>query len=325
MRVPVVAFLLFFTSIITAQAKPNVVTSIMPVHSLVANVMEGVGDPTLLIKGAASPHAYSLTPSDAAALESAERIFWIGPGLESFLVRIMRNLEAHASVPLMTQSSIELLPFREAGAFEAHAHGDHDANGHDEHAHADHDEHGHDEHDGHDEHEGGNPHVWLDPHVAMRLVKTIADELSEVDPDNAAQYEVNARGTIQRLEALDARLAAHVAPVRDLPYVVFHDAYQYFEARYGLSVVGSISLDAEDAPGARRLYEIRNKIVDTKATCVFAEPQFEPDLVYTVIEGTGAQAGVLDPLGASLTPGPDAYFALLENLAESLRECLHRP
>ncbi len=314
-----------------AQAQPNVVTVIVPVHSLVANVMEGVGEPALLIEGAASPHAYELAPSEAAALESAERIFWIGPEIETFLVRVMRNLDDDVSVPLITRSGVALLPLREAGAFEAHAHADHDEHGHvdhDEDGHAGHDGDGHDG-DGHDEDAHGereevNAHIWLDPGIAMRLVEVIAAELGAIDPANADRYNANAHETIQRLQALDAELAARLAPVRDVPYVVFHDAYAYFEARYGLRVVGSITLNADRAPGARRLYEVRNKIVDTDAACVFAEPQFKPGLVATVVEGTGARAGVLDPLGAFLTPGPDAYFILLENLAEALRDCLRQ-
>ena len=351
-----------------AAEPPKVVASIKPVHSLVASVMQGVGEPELLVKGAASPHSYSLRPSEARALSQAKMVFWVGEGMESFLIEPLEALSGKAEViELAGLPGIELLQAREGGAWEAHLHedgDDHHGHGHDEHAHgekdhgeheaeghADHDEHGHDEHahdehghddhghddhgheehghkeHGHDDHghaeqAGKNLHLWLDAHNAEVIVQAAVRALSQADPGNAERYQANGTATLARLEALEAELKATLEPVRDTPYIVFHDAYHYFEEHYGLNAVGSISVSEGRAPGAKRLYEIRKKLVESGARCVFAEPQFEPALVDTVIEGTSARKGVLDPLGAELTAGPGAYDALLRGLAASLKKCL---
>jgi zinc transport system substrate-binding protein len=287
-----------------AADAPRVVVSIKPVHSLVAGVMDGVGNPELLIHGSGSPHTYSLRPSEAQALQEADVVFWIGEELEGFLARPLQNLpRAAAVVALHEADGVRLLAGREGGAWEAHAHHD---SGH-EHA-----------------HEGADMHVWLDPVNAQAMVAAIARELSAIDPQNEETYASNAAVLHQRLEELDTTLQDQLEPVQNDPYIVFHDAYQYFEDRYDLNTVGSITITPERQPGARRLYEIRARIVETGAACVFSEPQFEPVLVETVIEGTSARSGVLDPLGAELEAGPDAYFDLMDQLAGSLRACLGR-
>ena len=165
-------------------------------------------------------------------------------------------------------------------------------------------------------------HVWLDPHNAEAIVRAAVAALQQADAANGARYAENGAAVIARLEAMDADLSARLAPVKEAPYLVFHDAYQYFEAHYGMRAVGSVTVSPERAPGAKRIAELRRKIEDAGAVCVFSEPQFEPALVATVVEGTAARTGVLDPLGAALSAGPDAYFSLMENLADSLVACL---
>ncbi len=337
----------------TAPARaeaPRVVVSIAPIHSLVAGVMEGVGTPTLLIQGAGSPHSYTLRPSEAQALQQADVVFWVGEELETFLVRPLAALPggAHA-VALIDAPGMRLLPVREGGAWESHAHGaesdaDHD---HADHHHGDAHDHGHDhahdhagtaeahDHDhghaaaaaeghGAEDHDHGahDAHLWLDPENAGAIVRAAAASLSARDPANAGAYAANATQIEARLDGLEAELTAALAPVRTVPYVVFHDAYQYFEDRFGLNAVGTITVSPERAPGAQRLQEIRQKIRELGARCVFSEPQFEPRLVETVTEGLAVRRGVLDPLGADLPNGPDHYFALLSGLANSLGECL---
>lgn len=331
-----------------AAAPPEVVVTINPVHSLVAAVMEGVAEPTLLVRGAASPHSYSLRPSDAKALNRAQLVFWVGEGLETFLIEPLAALSGEAKVvEVAALPGIGLLETREGGAWEAHAHGeghhghdhdhDHDhaasrdQHGHDEHGHDEHghDEHGHAEH-GHHEHgheahahaEGKDLHLWLDPGNAKVIVEAAVQSLSEADPANAGRYRANGKAALARLDSLDEELKAALAPVKDAPFVVFHDAYQYFEAHYGLTAVGSISVSEGRAPGAKRLREVREKIAETGARCVFAEPQFQPALVATVVEGTAARTGVLDPVGADLAEGPEAYAELLRGLAGALNKCL---
>jgi zinc transport system substrate-binding protein len=317
-----------------AFAAPNVVVSIKPLHALVSQVMAGVGEPGLLVAGNASPHTYTLRPSDAGLLESAEIVFWTGHGLELFLEGALESLATNASVVELAEApGIVLLPVRDGGAFEAHDHADeahaenehaHDDHGHEEeHAHDDHadDDHAGHEHAGH-EHGAGDMHFWLDPDNAVHMVEAIEAALADADPENAVTYAANASAAIAELEALSAEIDATLAPVRDRSFVVFHDAYQYFEARFGLQLAGTITVSPEVAPGAARVAELRARVAELGATCVFAEPQFEPAVVETIIEGTSAKAGVLDPEGVAIEPGRDHYAQLLRSLAASLAECL---
>jgi len=295
----------------TAMAAPNVVASIKPVHSLVAAVMAGVGEPTLIVKGSASPHTYALRPSDAGALESADVVFWTGHGMELFLGDALETLASKATVvELADAPGIALLPMREGGAFEAHSHGD---EGHD---------HDHESHDHAHEHGEGDMHFWLDPENAKLMVTQIATTLSEADPDNAAAYQANAEAELVKLEALEAEITATLAPVADKPFVVFHDAYQYFESRFGLDVAGSVTVTPDVTPGAARIDELKAKVATLGATCVFAEPNFEPTIIRAITEGTEAKSGVLDPEGGALTEGVDLYPQLLRGLAASLVDCL---
>lgn len=297
---------------------PKVVVSIKPIHSLVASVMQGVGEPTLLVRGGASPHSYSMKPSDAKALSAADLVVWVGPELESFLEKPLKaNAPKATRLTLMELKGLTLLETREGGAWEAHDHGHEGGRkgGHDH-------KHDHKGHDHAEEHEELNSHIWLDPANARAIVTATAEALAAKDPAGAEAYRTNADRTLQQLDALDAELKAALAPVKDKPFVVFHDAYQYFEARYDLSAVGSITVSPDRRPSAKRLSAIRAKIGGLGAACVFAEPQFEPALVQTVVEGTKAKTGVLDPEGTELPESVALYPTLMRNLAASLRGCL---
>ena len=292
---------LLFAPLFACAAQPVVVASIKPVHALVAGVMQGVGEPLLLISGGASPHEYSLKPSDARALGAAQVVFWIGPELESFLVKPLANTPTARSVTLLDAPGVTLLPLRAGGAWEAHDH-DHD-------------------HD-HDPAASRDVHLWLDPVNAAAMVRQMAAVLGAADPARQAEYARNGAALVERLDRLNQQLASALAPVREQPYLVFHDAYQYFERRYGLNAVGSVVLKPEQRPGAKRVADIQARVRERKVRCVFGEPQFQPALVETIIAGSDARRGVLDPLGADLPAGPDAYFQLLQGLAEALRGCL---
>ena len=346
-RVLATTFILAVPSF-AAQAEPNVVASIKPVHSLVAGVMEGVGKPTLIVEGASSPHTYALKPSQAKTLEGADVVFWIGPEMEAFLEKPIGTVATKAkSVELIDAKGLRKLPYREGGAFEAHDddHGDH---GHDDHkkadAHKDHDhddhkkakthkDHDHDDHkkaDAHKDHDHADAHahgefdahVWLDPQNAKALVHEIEHALADADPENASKYKANAEKLEGKLDALTKEVTADLKSFKDKGFVVFHDAYQNFEKRFGVKAVGSITVSPEVIPGAKRVKEIRDKVKSLGATCVFAEPQFEPKLVTTVTQGTKAKSAVLDPLGANLQDGPELYFALIRNMAKAMRDCL---
>ena len=303
-----------------ANADVSVVTSIKPVHSLVSGVMQGVGSPTVIIEGAGSPHTYSLKPSQATQLQDADLVFWMGDELEPFLVDAAQNIARNAElVNLFDSHGLKKIRFREGGMFDEH-------DDHDDHAKDDHDDHGHDKHakDDHDDHGHGefDPHVWLDPINAKAIVHEIEEALVKADPKNAKKYEANAVRMAGKLDQLVTELRAQLQPVQGKGFIVFHDAYQYFEQRFGVAAIGSITVSPEVMPGAERVKDLREKIRDLRATCVFSEPQFEPKLVRTLVDGTGAQTGVLDPLGSSLTKGPDLYFELVREMARSLKECL---
>ena len=297
---------------------PRVVATIKPVHALTASVMAGVGEPALLTRGAMSPHGLSLKPSQARMLERAGVVIWIGPTLETGVVKAVKNLAGKAvSLSLQDASGVRLHKLREGGLWEGH---DHDHGGHDDgHGHKDRD----DDRKDHDADRADiDAHIWLDPQNAIAMTRAIAEALARADAANAAAYRANATATVARLKALDAEIAKALRPLRGKRYIVFHDAYQYFEKRYRLTPAGSITLDPHRAPSPRRLYEIRTHILERKASCVFREPQFEPKIVNVLVRGTSAKVGTLDPVGADLPAGTGAYAALLRRLAANLRTCL---
>ncbi|OJI91986.1 zinc transport system substrate-binding protein [Planktotalea frisia] len=310
---------------------PKVAVDIAPVHSLVARVMEGVGTPDLIVQPGASPHEYSLRPSEASALQDADLVFWIGPDLTPWLTDTIETLAPDAAVTALLEAdgTIEL-EFREGALFEAHDHDDekdHD----DEEGHEDHDDHAdeaHDAHDDeeaeHDEHDHGahDPHAWLSPQNAMTWLNVIAGQLSAADPDNAGTYFANAAAGRTEIEALIGEVTATLDPVRDGQFVVFHDAYQYFEADFDFPASGAISIGDASDPSPARIAEIQGRIAEQGIDCVLAEPQFNPGLVATVLDGTQAQTGILDPLGSDLEPGPALYPQLIRNLSTALAGCM---
>ena len=325
---------------------PQVVVDIAPVHSLVARVMEGVGSPALIIQPGASPHEYSLRPSEAAALQNAALVFWIGPDLTPWLTDTIETLAPDAAIAtlLEAEGTIEL-EFRENVAFEVHEHeehaddhakeehDDHDDEGHGEDEHddhadeeAEHEEDGHDDeaeagHEGHD-HGAHDPHAWLSPQNAMIWLNIIAGQLSAADPDNAGAYFANAAAGRSEIEALIGEVNATLDPVRGSQFIVFHDAYQYFETDFNFPASGAISISDASDPSPARISEIQDLIADQGIDCVLAEPQFNPGLVATVLDGTEAQTGILDPLGSDLEPGPALYPLLIRNLSTALAGCM---
>src|SRR6056297_3629604 len=294
---------------------PKVVADITPVHSLVAQVMEGAGTPALLIAPGASPHGYAMRPSEAAALDAAELVFWMGEGLTPWLEGAIDSLAGDAQViALLGAGETRVLPFREGIAFEVH-----DEKGHDDHSHDDHGHEGHDEH-GHDD-DGADPHAWLDPTNARAWLDVIAAELAGHDPGNAALYKANAAAAQAEITALEEEIAEQLGPFRDVPFLVFHDAYQYFETRFDISATGAIALGDAADPGPARVAALRDMAEERDIACVFSEPQFDPKLVRTVF-GDDIGHGVLDPLASDAAPGPALYTDILRGMARALTGCL---
>lgn len=358
---------------------PNVAVDIAPVHSLVAMVMEGVGTPDLIVPPGASPHEYNLRPSEAAALQNADLVFWLGEELTPWMAGAVETLAEGATVTtLLDSDGTVLLDFREGALFEAHDHdddhGDEDHAGHDSHDHEDehgdddHTDHDHEEHakdkdhdhgddhskdeehahdDGHDdhadgddhdhekhaEHEGGDdhddhghgahdPHAWLSPENAGVWLNLIAAQLSTADPENAGAYFANAATAREEMDGLSAEVSAMLEPARGGSFIVFHDAYQYFENTFDFPASGAISLSDASDPSPARIAEIQSRIRDEGIDCVLAEPQFNQGIITTVLDGTKANTGVIDPLGSDLEPGPALYPQLIRNMAETLAGCL---
>ncbi|MDH4982569.1 zinc ABC transporter substrate-binding protein [Hyphomicrobium sp. D-2] len=301
-------------AVTSAEAPLDVVVTIKPIHSLVAQVMEGVGQPSLLVEGSASPHSFSLKPSQVAAINRATVFFRVSEWLEPFTGKVVRALPASVElVTLMDTPGLKLLPRRKTGTFEPHDHAG-------EHSHHHDSDHGH--HHSHDDVGSSDSHIWLDPQNAKHLVSYIADVLSKHYPAHAAKFAVNAEAAHGRIDALAAELESDLRAVKDRPFIVFHDAYQYFDVRFALNAVGSITVSPDVRPSAKRLSELRRRIRSLKAACVFAEPMYQPRLVEAVIEGTDARSGTLDPEGMLLKPGPDLYEKLMRNLAADLNRCL---
>ena len=324
-----------------AEARIRVSASILPIHSLVAAVMEGVAEPDLILPPGASPHGYALRPSGAVALSRADVIFRVGPELETFLNRPLANLSGKATVvDLIKAPGLLLLPVRDNDAFEPHEHEhkhehehehEHEKHGHDDHeGHADHEEHAdhdrHEGHEGHDAHEGGtDPHVWLDPRNAIAIVRHVAHVLIDTDPTGADLYRTNADRTVERLKALEVDMAGRLAAVADHPFVVFHDAYQYFENRFGLTAAGSIAINPEIAPGARQISLIRSRIAQQHIYCVLAEPQFNSAIIEALASDGHVRVGVIDPVGTTTRSASDGFFGMMDRMATGMVACLGNP
>lgn len=340
---PTLAASLFATSALAEV--PNVVTDIPPVQSLVAQVMGDLGTPALLVRPGASPHGYALRPSEAASLQDADLVFWVGPGVTPWLEGPIATLSPDASsIVLSDTPGTLLLPLREGTRFEAHDHDghadphadqaegshddhDHGAEGHnegdhDDH-HDDHDDHDEVHHDDHDDDQHTDPHTWLDPANAQAWLGAIASYLSGADPTHAAVYTANAAAGMAELDAVIAQASATLAPVQGTPYITFHDAYQYFETRFGVPSSGAITLSDATPASAARIAAIRDTVADLGVACVFAEPQFNPALTETVLEGSDAGSATLDPLGATLELGPDLYGAVILTMADTMADCLN--
>lgn len=328
----------------SALAAPKVVATIKPLHSLVAQVMGNVGEPTLIVDTAQSPHTFSLKPSNASAIQNADIVFWIGPDMELFMRKPLESLGASSKAFAMSEADgVTVLSARyphDHDDEEEHAdHDDHkeaDHNGHDDHKeehHDDHDEkhddhkeehHDHEEdHAGHDHGESGNdPHIWLDPQNAIAMVGDIAKNLSAIDAENAPTYEANAAAAIANIEKLSTDLSTELEAVKDQKFMVFHDAYQYFERRFGLETVGPVTLNPAASEGAKRLKEVQEQMAQMNVKCVFGEPQFDTKRIDVVIEGTDVKFGILDPIGNNIEAGPMLYNQLLTDLGNGFETCL---
>ena len=324
----ILSILTFFTP---ANAELKVVTSIKPIHSLASYLMDGIGKPELIVDGYASPHGFSMKPSHAKMLQNADLIFWIGEDLEGFLEKPLKSIAKKAEkIELIEIKGLNVLKFRERNIFDEHDHDDHDDHGkkEDDHDDHDHDEHAkkeeHDDHDDHDGHEGHahgeyDPHIWLDPMNAKVILNEMVEHLIENDPTNEAKYKSNLDKALKEIDKLTIEVMTDLN--NSVSSIVFHDAYQYFEKRFNVNILGAFTVNTDVMPGAEQLAEIREIIEHDKVACVFSEPQFNPDIINAVAKDMKIKTGVLDPLGATLDSGKDLYFKLIRNMSASFKGC----
>ena len=328
--VPLLAAGLLLCPLRVLGGVPRVVASILPVHGIVSDVMRGVGEPVLLLPPGRSPHGHGLKPSDARMLADAELLVWVGPGLEGFLVKPSRTIEAEL-LELMGAPGIHKLPYRTAHDHEEH--GEHDAR-HDHEEHHNHEEHhGHEEHHDHEEHHakeehhaeeenGIDPHLWLSIDNARVIATLVADSLAVLDPENADSYRANARRARSSYAALSERVAARLRPHRGRAFLTLHDFHQYFDREFDLEYGGSLILRPGLGAGVDTVRRLRRRVAESGVRCVFGEPQMPTGLLETVVEGSRVAVGVLDPLGIAVDAGPGAYVAVMDDLSIALADCL---
>jgi zinc transport system substrate-binding protein len=324
------------------HAAPSVAVDIAPLHSLVSQVMGNVSQPSLIIPAEASPHHYTMRPSEAKALADADIVFWMGESFTPWLEKAINNVARSAQkIAVLDIDGTITHSYREGATFESHEH--HEEHGDDRHEgekhgkdehheekehhakdkHHDTEEH-HEKEEHHDQHheEGNDPHAWLDPENAKFWVNHIKDTLSKQDPENATTYANNATKTIASLDALIESTRTKINALGNPQFIVFHDAYQYFETRFGIAAAGAISFGDAQAPSPARLKEVRDTVKKLGVTCVFTEPQYNPGLVKNVFENTSVSTiGVMDPLGVGLKTGSGHYQQLIQNMANSISQC----
>ncbi|WP_220815308.1 zinc ABC transporter substrate-binding protein [Pseudomonas paralcaligenes] len=296
---PFAVIALFLLSL-AAQAEVRVLTSIKPLQLIAAAVQGETGRPEVLLPPGASPHHFALRPSDVRRVQSADLLYWIGPDMENFLPRVLEG-RGKPSVAVQSLPGLTLRHFGE------------EASGEDEHHHHDADEHDHDHRPG-----SLDAHLWLLPANARVIAAKMAADLAAADPTNAARYQTNLAAFEQRLDALDGELKARLAPLADKPFFVFHQAFDYFEAAYGLQHAGVFTAASEVQPGARHVAAMRERLAAAGPSCVFSEPPLRPRLAETLSAGLPVKLAELDALGA----GAKSYEQLLGELAGQLAGCL---
>ena len=317
-----------------AHAEIEVLASIKPLQLIAAAVQDGVGKPAVLLPPGASPHHYAMRPSDVRQIRSADLLYWIGPDMEAFLAPVLKGRKG-PSVAMQSLPGLTLRHFGEAAREHEAEHDDHDEHAHE--AHDDHAEQAHDDHaheaadahaDDHDEHDHAHrpgsldAHLWLLPANAVAIAERMAQDMAKADPANAKRYQANLAAFKQRLGALDERLGQRLGQVRTKPFFVFHEAYDYFEAAYGLEHTGVFSIASEVQPGARHVAAMRERLQQAGPTCVFNEPPVAPRLSKTLTAGLPVTLTELDAMGGALPVDASSYETLLERMAESLAGCL---
>ena len=291
----------------TQSANAAVVASLKPLGFIASAIADGVTDTQVLLPDGASEHDYSLRPSDVKRLQGADLVVWIGPEMEAFMEKSVKNIPNAKQVTIAQLNDVKPLLMKGADD-DDDDHGHNDA--------------GSEKSDEHHHHGDYNMHLWLSPEIARASAVAIHEKLVELMPQSRAKLDANLKDFEAQLASTETQVGNELAPLKGKGYFVFHDAYGYFEKQFGLTPLGHFTVNPEIQPGAQRLHEIRTQLVEQKATCVFAEPQFRPAVVESVARGTSVRMGTLDPLGTNIKLGKTSYSEFLNQLANQYASCL---
>lgn len=293
----------------TAVSNADVLTTVKPLGFIANAITDGVTETKVLLPVSASPHDYSLKPSDVEQLQSAQLVVWIGEEMESFLEKSIDKLPKEKVLTLEDVPAIKELVEHSGEEKE------------DKHDHKHDHKHSHN-HDGHSHDEDW--HIWLSPKAGEQIAEQIAERLSQQLPEQKAKIAENLANFKATLATKNSEIAKQLEPVKSKGYYTFHDAYGYFEDAYGLKSLGSFTINPTVAPGAKTLNAIKKSITQKKAQCLFAEPQFTPKVIESLSKGTSAKVGQLDPLGEKIELSREAYPQFLQSLADQFSDCLSK-
>jgi len=293
-------------------AHASVVASVKPLGFIAAAIADGVTPVDVLLPDGASEHDYALRPSDIKRIKNADLVVWVGPEMEAFMSKPAADLPAEKNLEIAAMQQVKPLLLKGADDDDHHddEHAQESGEAHEEEAH-------------HHHHGEFNMHLWLSPQISRLAAVAIHGKLLELMPESKAKLDANLQQFERELADTDKHISAQLAPVSNKGYFVFHDAYTYFEKQYGLSPSGHFTVNPEIQPGAQRLHQIRTQLVEQKAVCVFAEPQFRPAVIDAVARGTKVRKGTLDPLGTNISLSQDSYVKFLLQLSGQYASCLN--
>ncbi len=284
---------------VNAHAKKagDIVVTIKPLYSLVAQLSDGITQPVLLMKQMPSAHHYSMKPSDRRLLAQASIIIWIGPQMESYLDKTIRQQDAMI-ISAMQADGLKLLERRIKND------GQHNT-----------------EHSAHNHHGHLDPHIWLSAHNAIAISRHITGQLTSYDPENTSRYEKNLQQVIDKISRLAAEIKASLKN-KQQPFITYHDAFQYFEKENNLRYIDSINFSEEAGTSLKHLRHIKAEIKQKQIQCLLYQPP-EPDIIKTLTAGSTIKAVALDPLGLRVKNDEDAWFEIMKGIAENFKRCLN--
>ena len=288
------------------DANADIISSVKPIAFIAQAVSDGVTNTDILLPDGASPHTYSLKPSDLAKIKTAELIIWVGEDLETFMPTVLKSIDKNKQIELMDIPTIKSL-LRTS------------TNNHDQQ-----ETHSHNNDSDHDHHGEYDEHIWLSPKIAKEIAQAVHDKLITIYPDKKDIIDENLNEFTVKLAETEQNIAKKLINVQNSGYFVFHDAYGYFESQFGLKNLGSFTINPAVQPGVQTVYAIKRELKEHQAVCIFREPQFSPAVIEKIVNGTDVRIGELNPLGTDITLSKNAYSQFLLKLTQQLLDCLDK-